>query len=588
MEFLSLRLSPASCSGSAFMVSNSYTSKSRLERIYTLQSFKTVTTNVICSMSSQEKKKVVVVGGGVGGLAVGGRLSREGFDVLILEKNEQVGGRLQSVVLSPGVGNCHQAEPDGGNGGTPVGLRGGDSFRFDTGPSLLLLPQKYRDAFAALGEDMDDYISLKKVEPAAYRVFFGEEGGVKSLDLLYDVQKMCAQLEHEEEGAAAAYLRFLAFAKEALDKGTASFIEQDFKSFWDYANLPRLLPLLKHLSPPELLGQHHARMSAYFKSSKLRALFTFQDLYVGLTPYNAPGVFSLLAATEITDGVWYPVGGFAEVRDGLAKAAQKVGVKITTNATVKRIDHANGQVEGVTLHDGSFIKADIVVANADLPHVYKSLLGSYGRKQASNLLQSKYSASVIAFQWAMNTHLEGLSHHNVFLSDLYEKSWQRVTNASSMIERPNFYVHAPSRTDPTVCPQGYDAITVLLPVAHLGEGYNNGSSSEEKEIIDAARVRVLDCLLRSGIKVTVSNILSEVVYSPPIWQEMYNLQYGATFGLAHNLSQLAYFRPDVADASIRGLYFAGASTRPGNGVPLVLMGAKVTADRILEDNLISR
>ncbi|BBM99206.1 hypothetical protein MPTK1_1g19580 [Marchantia polymorpha subsp. ruderalis] len=445
---------------------------------------------VVCVSGTEGKTKVVIVGGGVGGLAVGGRLAKEGYDVHILEKNSHVGGRLQSLEVEAAVGVGGKSDDPGGQ----------ECFRFDTGPSLLLLPQKYRDAFTAMGEDMDDYVTLKKVEPAAYRVFFGEDEGVQSLDLLYDVQKMCLQLEQVEEGAGGAFLRFLANAKEALDKGTASFIERDFKSFWDYADVPRLLPLLKHLSPIELLGQHHSTMRNYFKNPKLQAMFTFQDLYVGLTPYNAPGVFSLLAATELTDGVWYPVGGFAKVRDGLAQAAQKVGATITTKATVKRIDHANGQVQGVTLEDGTFMRANIVVANADLPYVYNSLLGSKVKTQASKLLSSKYSAS------------------------------------------------------------------------------------DDKQIVEAARERVISSLVRSGIGDISSMILSEVVYSPPTWQDSYNLQYGAAFGLAHNLLQLAYFRPDVAEPSIKGLYFAGASTRPGNGVPLVLMGAKVTTNRILEEN----
>ncbi|BBM99205.1 phytoene desaturase (3,4-didehydrolycopene-forming) [Marchantia polymorpha subsp. ruderalis] len=529
---------------------------------------------VVCVSGTEGKTKVVIVGGGVGGLAVGGRLAKEGYDVHILEKNSHVGGRLQSLEVEAAVGVGGKSDDPGGQ----------ECFRFDTGPSLLLLPQKYRDAFTAMGEDMDDYVTLKKVEPAAYRVFFGEDEGVQSLDLLYDVQKMCLQLEQVEEGAGGAFLRFLANAKEALDKGTASFIERDFKSFWDYADVPRLLPLLKHLSPIELLGQHHSTMRNYFKNPKLQAMFTFQDLYVGLTPYNAPGVFSLLAATELTDGVWYPVGGFAKVRDGLAQAAQKVGATITTKATVKRIDHANGQVQGVTLEDGTFMRANIVVANADLPYVYNSLLGSKVKTQASKLLSSKYSASVIAFQWALSSRLERLSHHNVFLSNCYEESWHRATDASTILERPNFYVHAPSRTDSTVCPLGTDAITVLLPVAHLGEGFSIGSASDDKQIVEAARERVISSLVRSGIGDISSMILSEVVYSPPTWQDSYNLQYGAAFGLAHNLLQLAYFRPDVAEPSIKGLYFAGASTRPGNGVPLVLMGAKVTTNRILEEN----
>ncbi|CAM6092932.1 unnamed protein product [Calypogeia fissa] len=518
---------------------------------------------VSCSLAERDGgRKVIVIGGGVGGLAVGGKLAFEGFDVQILEKNADSGGRLQSLYAK---------------------LGGQETFRFDTGPSLLLLPQKYRDAFTAMGEKLEDYVVLEKVDPVAYRVFFGEEEGPHHLDLMYDVQKMCAQLESVEKGAAANFLRFLSNAKEALDKGTESFIERDFRTFWDYANIPRLLPLLRHLSPFELLGQHHARMKNYFSNPKLQALFTFQDLYVGLTPYNAPGVFSLLAATEITDGVWYPLGGFGKVRDALVQAAQKAGVKIQTKTTVKRIEHMNGKVIGVTLEDGSILRADIVVANADLPYVYNQLLSSGGNKHAERLTRSKYSASVISFNWSLDSHLDGLNHHNIFLSESYERSWDRATDASSFLDQPNFYLHAPSRTDPSVCPTGTDAITVLLPVAHFGEGYNKGHAGDDKAIVDVAREKIFDRLKKSGIGDIFPHILSEVVYSPPTWKDSYNLQHGATFGLSHNLLQLAYFRPDIADYSIRGLYFTGASTRPGNGVPLVLMGAKLTSNRILED-----
>eukprot|EP00897_Mesotaenium_endlicherianum_P000927 jgi/Mesen1/10835/ME000093S10359 len=505
------------------------------------------------------KLKVVVVGGGIGGLHVATRLAREGHRVVLCEKNAEVGGRVQSVVDEAGT-------------------------RFDTGPSLLLMPQKYREAFAALGEDLDEHVQLARVEPAAYRVFFSDaaqpEGGrvQMHLDLLYDVEAMCRQLEAGSASAAGkpagGAMQKFGRLMEKHDPGpSASFIERDFRSFWDYADLPRLLPLLLHLSPLELLGQHAARMRGYFKDPRLQALFTFQDLYVGLSPYDAPGVFSLLAATEITDGVWYPLGGFRTVSGALERIARKNGVDAT----------------GVELQSGELEEANIVVANADLPYAVANLLpGREARERGKQLAKRKYSAGVIAFNWSLSTRVENICHHNIFMSDEYEASWQRARSAETLRKRPNFYLHAPARTDPSAAPAGGDSIMVLLPVAHLGErggqGRSDGSEAEEEAaLVAAARSAVLDRLEEAGCGKLSDSIVSELVYSPPVWRDMYNLQHGAAFGLAHGLDQLAYFRPDVVDPRVRGLYYVGASTRPGNGVPLVMMGARTTAERILED-----
>eukprot|EP00898_Chlorokybus_atmophyticus_P008712 jgi/Chlat1/8842/Chrsp91S00684 len=423
-------------------------------------------------------------------------------------------------------------------------------YRFDTGPSLLLLPDKYREAFEALGESLDGKVAIKRVQPAAYRVFFaGQEP--TSIDLTSDVAEMSRQLERFEPGASAAYLRFLSAAKEALDAGLANFIERDFTSIMDYLNPFRLLPLLKRLSPLELLGQHHAQVGNYFKDPRLRALFTFQDLYVGLSPYNAPGVFSLLAATELIDGIHYPLGGFGAVRDALLQSIQTVGVSVERGAEVVRIDIEGNCVTGVTLADGRRIASDVVVTNADVP--------------------------------ALDVRLDGLLHHSIFLSDEYEKSWNRASDPRSLCERPNFYVHAPARTDPTAAPAGCDAITVLVPVANLQNQRIAGTPDVDAELVSAARVAVIRRFKEAGVGDISSHMTNEFVYTPTNWQDMYNLQHGAAFGLAHGFFQLAHFRPPVADTSMQGLYFVGASTRPGNGVPLVLIGAKLTAERILSD-----
>ncbi|GAQ81597.1 phytoene dehydrogenase [Klebsormidium nitens] len=501
--------------------------------------------------------QIVVVGAGVGGLVVSGVLAHKlgsRVEVTIIEKNADIGGRLQTI-------------EEGGH-------------RFDTGPSLLLMPQAYRAAFRSMGTQLEDHVQLRRVEPAAYRVFFHDDAaGPSWLDLLYDVQAMAAQLEAVEPGAAAAYLRFLANAKAAFDVGTKNFIEQDFRSFWDYANVPRLLPLLGKVSPIELLGPHAARMATYFKDPRLRALVTFQDLYVGLSPRTAPGVFSLLAATELLDGVWYPLGGFKKVGAGLLEAAKAAGVSVRRGTAVRSIQTSGSSVQGVLLDDGTSIPADVVVANPDLPYVYEHLLdGPENQRKAARLAGLDYSAGVIEFCWCLDQPLPLLSHHSVFLSDEYERSWDRATAAAALPQRPNFYVAAPSRTDPSAAPPGGDSIMVLLPVANLGQM----DARDLDGLVAKGRAAVLRRLAEAGCGDVESHIVHETVTDPLDWRERYNLQHGAAFGLAHGLAQLAYFRPDLQDSRIKGLFFTGASTRPGNGVPLVMIGAQLTAQRITE------
>ncbi|GLI64657.1 hypothetical protein VaNZ11_007985, partial [Volvox africanus] len=402
--------------------------------------------------SSGRRLKAVVVGGGIGGLVSAARLAKEGFSVTLLEANSQVGGRCQSV------------------------QRG--RFRFDTGPSLLLFVETYRKAFAALGTSLAQQVPVVRVTPAAYRVFFQ---GAGYLDMLYDVQRMVEQLEGVEKGAGSQYLEWLATARAALQLGMEAFISRDAEGLGDLLGEaikdPELRSLLSSVGVAELLQNHHERMSRRFGDPRLRALFTFQDLYVGLTPYNAPGVYSLLAATELTDGVWYPLGGFGQIRDALLRVGQGLGVRLRCGARVTAVRTAPGQgggqvVEGVTLASGEELDADVVVSNRDVPLTYELLRGpaeAHGSARARRLLAQEYSAGVISYNWSLDKKLDQLLHHNVFLSGDYEGSWIRATSADTLSRSPNFYVHCPSRTDPTACPPGSDSMMVLLPVANIQE-----------------------------------------------------------------------------------------------------------------------
>eukprot|EP00775_Hariotina_reticulata_P005714 gene5714-5954_t len=486
-------------------------------------------------------------------------------------EHSSVGGRCQSVT-------------------TPEG------FRFDTGPSLLLFPNEYRQTFEYLGAQLEDYVQLVKVQPAAYRVFFAEgalssgsqsSSRFSSLDLLYDVQAMVQQLEHVEPGAGTQYISWLADARKALVVGTANFIARDFDGWLDFLDLRRLLPLLGQVSLPELLGNHHSRLARRFRDPRLCAMLSFQDLYVGLSPYTAPGVFSLLAATEVTEGVYYPLGGFGKVRDGLLAVLQQAGGRVRTGARVEQINTQGGKVTGVTLTDGEQLPAAVVVSNSDVSVTYGLCdEASTVRCKQQLLAEKDYSAGVIAYYWCVDKRLDGLCHHNVFLSDEYVASWQRARTADEYRQRPNFYVHAPAQTDPTAAPPGCDSIMVLLPVANIQQrtGMTAGPPDDYLTMVSAGRQLVLNAFAAAGIPIAASNILYEEVRDPRQWRETYSLEHGAAFGMAHGLDQLALLRPGPQDEAVAGLFLVGASSRPGNGVPLVMMGGRLTAERILRQS----
>ena len=311
-------------------------------------------------------------------------------------------------------------------------------YRFDTGPSLLLLPERYREQFSAVGERFDDHVTIERCDPA-YRAHFGDH---TTLDLMYDAEKMRKQLDDVEEGAGGAYLDWLGRARASLDYGVAAFIDKDANSLLDFVNPGRVVPLALRVNPVDLLLSQHRQMSSYFKDKRLRALFTYQNLYVGLSPYNAPGVFSLLAATELTDGVWYPMGGFKNVSKALQTLCDKFGVETRLNSKVAEIlteedasvdtkhSSTGRKVTGVKLEDGTVLEADVVVANPDIPRVFDDLLESVpeAAAEASRQEQMDYSCSIIEFNWCLKKQIPSLLHHNVFYRRI--RNWMEPTGNS--------------------------------------------------------------------------------------------------------------------------------------------------------------
>jgi phytoene desaturase len=355
--------------------------------------------------------------------------------------------------------------------------------------------------------------------------------------------------------------------------GMEKLVNRDFRKASDFFKIEHL-PLLHRLKP---LTNHYRNMSTYFDDPRLKAAFTFQDVYMGLSPFEAPATFSMMPYTELAHGVWYPKGGMYSIVEALVELAQRAGVAFEYNAAVARIDVDEHQARGVVLSDGRHFQADAVLANADLPYVYKELLpvGHEGER----LARKRFSCSVISFFWGMDKTYPPLPPHLLFLADDYRQNFDSIIHDLDLPTNPCLYIHAPARLDPSMAPEGEDTLIAIVPVGHMSE---NGEQ-DWAAIRDRARQHVLRRLATLGIVDVAEHIKFEVNFTPLSWRKRYNLMKGSTHGLCHNLTQLGYFRPRNKHARFRNLYFVGASTHPGTGMPTALVSARLAAERIMDD-----
>jgi phytoene desaturase len=322
---------------------------------------------------------------------------------------------------------------------------------------------------------------------------------------------------------------------------------------------------------------HYAHMAAFFTEPRLKSAFTFQDVYMGLSPFEAPATFSMMPYTELAHGVWYPEGGMYRVVEVLVDIACQAGVEFLFHADVKRIVIEAEHARGVELADGRQLAADIVVANADLPYVYHALLPH--EPYADHLTHMRFSCSTVSFFWGMDKTYPALGPHTLFLADDYQGNFASITDQLTIPDNPSLYIHAPARLDPKAAPPGGDTLLAVVPVGHI----NEAGEQDWRMIRERARQAVFRRLSLLGITDLQAHLKFEVNYLPISWRKRYNLMKGATHGLAHTLTQLGYFRPHNRHPHYQNLYFVGASTHPGTGVPTALVGARLVAERIVEE-----
>lgn len=487
--------------------------------------------------------KVIVIGAGVGGLATATRLAQAGFAVTVLEKNETAGGR------------CGRLDLDG--------------YRFDTGATIFLMPKLYARAFSSLGARLEDHLSLRRIDPT-YHLYHAD--GTR-MQLTSDLLEMRRQLELIEPGSFGRMLQYLREGETHYNLSLPLMVEREFPHFWNFFNPANFL-LFARINAHR---RHSVYADGFFRDERLRTAFTFHDLYMGLSPEESPAAYSLMQYSELANGMWYPEGGMYRIVESLLNLARQAGINFQFQTPVEKILIANGRATGVVTTNGEFHSADLIVANADLGYTYDKLLPDDGI--AGGIRSKEYGCSTVMFYWGMKGRIPDLGIHNVFFSGDFRDNFRALKDGRIVSDTPDFYVHVPTRADPSMAPEGCDSLSIAVPVAHLDERAEQDFPAVQARL----RTFILKRLAESGYAGLESGIRMEVSFRPEDWRSRYNLNCGSTHGLSHKLTQMGYLRPNNRHPRYRNVYFAGASTHPGTGVPMVLVSARFAAERILRE-----
>ncbi len=477
-------------------------------------------------------QKAIIVGAGVGGLAAAARLAKDGLEVEVYEKLSCCGGR-NNLISDRG-------------------------FKFDTGPSFVLMPDFFAEVFSYCGAKIEDYLELRFIDPS-YKIFYAD-GEV--LTVYRDSRRTKEELERIEPGAAARFddfiretARIYAILKPLLYKCVTvkSLINP---GYWGLAGRIRAFESYWHLA------------RKYFKSEKLCYAFTFEAMFMGVSPYQAPAFYSIITYTDHVQKIAHPLGGMYQIPLALEKLAGSLGAKFHYNCAIDNIERENGQA--VLLRGRERIRADYTVVNADYAYAQTDLL-------KRPIQDFKYSCSTYLIYLGLKKKLGGgLAHHNLFFSRDLNKNLEQIFKEKTIPAEPSFYAHLPTLTDPSLAPPGKDILYLLIPLANLKAPRETLGQDQEqrlRKLVFEKINKACGCDLEELIEV-------EHRFYPEDFRERYNVKFGATFGLAHNLMQSAFFRPANFDARIKNLYYVGASTQPGGGLPVVIAGSRIVAEMI--------
>jgi phytoene desaturase len=494
-------------------------------------------------------KQVMVVGAGVAGLAAAVRLQHAGYQVTLIEKESSVGGKMNQIRE-----------------------RG---FSFDVGPTIVMMPEIYREVFLDCGRNPDDYIPMRRVEPMLTLNFPNANPLLISGDLVELTRTMEAVSERDAEG----YFAYLASIYKRYRIAKEHFITRSFRGPLDFYNPKSLYHGLRLRT----LDDAYTSISRFVKDDRLKKALASQTLYIGISPFDGPSLYTIIPMIELIYGVWFIKGGMYQMAEAMKKLFLELGGKLMLGTQVDEIVIRKGRAKGVRVGDKTYA-ADSVVCDADFPYAVKNLIrkpsdrGPYSDQKLSRMT---YSCSCFVLYLGLDKKYPVQSLHTIRFSGNFEKNVQDIFQRGQLPDDPSFYLYVPSFLDDTLAPEGSEALYVLVPVPDL-----TGSNVHwREETVQAYRDRVLELVERETVFSDVrDHIWVEKCYTPQDFESRFFAMHGATFGLRPTLRQSNYFRPHNKFSGAEGLYFCGSSTHPGAGVPIVLTSAKLAAEELMRDD----
>ena len=486
-------------------------------------------------------QRVLVIGAGFSGLSVATSLAQKGYDVTIVEKNEMAGGRAR-VFRANG-------------------------FTFDMGPSWYWMPDVFETYFGRFGKKPSDYYNLTRLDPS-YKVVFGP---TEAIDLPANLDDLKALFDSIEPGSGAKLTEFLRQAAYKYDVGIHKFVWKPSRSVTEFMSV-KLLYDVARLDVFQSFASHARK---FFTHPRLLQLIEFPILFLGATPQNTPAMYSMMNYAEMVGGTWYPMGGMHKIIEGMVALAEEKGVKILLNQTVEHIETTNKMARRVRT-DKDVFETDVVVGSADYNHIETALVDPANRNYDDAYWAKRVMApSSLLFYLGVSKRIPKLDHHNLFFDEDFGLHAEEIYETPKWPSKPLFYASAPSKTDPSVAPEGSENLFLLIPVAP--DLVDNDATREHYYHLIMDR---LEAYVGESVR---DFVVYKRSYAHNDFKSDYNAFRGNAYGLANTLMQTAILKPSLKNKQVSNLFYTGQLTVPGPGVPPSLISGLVVADEVAKE-----
>jgi phytoene desaturase len=490
------------------------------------------------------KQTAVIIGGGLGGLSTAALLAHQGYQVSVYDALPKMGGRA-NLIQEKG-------------------------FRFDAGPSWYLMPDVFEHYFALFGKKPSDYFTLEKLDPS-YKIFFKDTG--KTITITGDLERDLPKFEELEPGVTPRVKEYLRRSECQYKIALGQFVYKNYDTVFDFLNLQTAI----QGSKLRVFEKMQKYVSRFFKTDEMQKIMQYTLVFLGSSPFNTPALYNIMSHVDFNMGVFFPKGGIYKLVEGIMALGAEYGVSYHSASPVQHIIIENGHATGIALESGETVMADLVISNADIAYTERSLLPPAAREKPDSYWDKRTLApSGLVLYLGVQGKIDTLEHHNLLFSPDWQTNFAQIFDKPQLPDDPSYYVSMTSKTDATTAPENHENIFVLVPIA-AGIEYTEDELDRYTDKILAAMEKDLN----------IPNLQSRIVYQKRYaaadFERDFHSLGGSALGLAHTIGQTAIFRPNNISKKVDNLYYVGASTNPGIGMPMTLISAELLLKRLRKD-----